>query len=75
MIMALKIAGNMPVPSRGQAIAKEEYARTALKMEVNDFINTKDKKTTIGLLRALERIDRMGAQRTIDGSLWVWRIQ
>ena len=75
MTIDLKVEGNVPVPSRGQAIAKAEYARLAVEMQVNDYIKTRDKKTTTGLLRALDRLDRMGAQRTVDGDLWVWRIK
>ena len=54
---------------------KEAYARAAESMAINDYVVTKDRKTTTGVLRALEKLDRAGVQRTINGKLTVWRVE
>ena len=66
--------GDMPT-GRGSSLANKVYANTAASMEVGQYVETQDRKTTAGLLRALERLDRLGRQRKVDGTLCVWRIK
>ena len=69
-MLEVKHGGELP-PRK--TTRNEDYAKAAESMQINDYVVTIDAKTTIGLLRALERLDRVGAQRTIDGTLTVWR--
>ena len=71
----MKIHRDVPMPRPSSSMESEEYASVAQEMEVGDSVETKDRKTTVGVLRALERLDRRGSQRTKDGVLWVWRVQ
>lgn len=61
------------IPPRGQSLRKKEYEEIAQNLKKNQGVKTVNKNTTVGVLRALERLDRLGSQRTIDGELWVWR--
>lgn len=65
--------GTMPL--NGAALAKEIYTNTAEAMEVGQWVETIDRKTTAGIIRALERLDRHGRQRTFGGTLTVWRVR
>lgn len=65
---------NAPMPKRHSGLQKEQYVLMANQLELNQGIKTGDRTTTVGVLRALERLDRKGTQRTIDKELWVWRI-
>ena len=69
-MLEVKHGGKLP-PRRTSN--NSEYERLAEAMRVDDYVETIDRKTTAGLIRALERLDRMGAQRTINGKLTVWR--
>ena len=71
-MLEVKKGGKLP-PRK--TTRNEDYAKAAESMAINDYVVTIDKKTTIGLLRALERLERVGAQRTIDGTLTVWRVR
>ena len=71
----MKIHRDVPRPRRSSSLESEEYALIAEKMQIGDCVETKDRKTTVGVLRALERLDRRGSQRVKDGVLWVWRIK
>tara|TARA_X000000950_G_scaffold1680_1_gene1817 strand:- start:10587 stop:10808 length:222 start_codon:yes stop_codon:yes gene_type:complete len=63
------------MPPNGIANALGEYRRVAREMQVGQYVVTADKKTTAGVIRALNRLDRSGKQRTIDGKLHVWRVE
>ena len=63
------------MPANGSSQASELYANTAEAMEVGQWVETGDKKTTTGVIRALERLDRHGRQRKINGTLTVWRVR
>ncbi len=71
-MLEVKKGGKLPPRKTSN---REDYAQAAESMQINDYVVTIDKKTTTGLLRALERLDRVGAQRTIDGTLTVWRVK
>tara|TARA_B100001248_G_C27327956_1_gene429961 strand:+ start:447 stop:668 length:222 start_codon:yes stop_codon:yes gene_type:complete len=62
------------MPSKCESNAIDEYRRVAREMQVGQYVVTGDKKTTAGVIRALEREGRSGSQRTIDGRLHVWRV-
>ena len=70
----LKVKKGGKLPPR-KTTNREDYAQAAQSMEINDYVVTIDKKTTTGVLRALEKLDRAGVQRTIDGKLTVWRVE
>ena len=63
------------MPPNGIANALGEYRRVAREMQVGQYVVTADKKTTAGVIRALDRLGRSGAQRSIDGKLHVWRVE
>ncbi len=71
----MKIHRDVPRPRRSSSLESEEYALIAEEMQVSDSVETRDRRTTVGVLRALERLNRRGSQRTKDGVLWVWRIK
>lgn len=71
----MKIHRDVPMPRRSESMQREEYASAAKEMEIGDCVKTEDNKTTVGVLRALERLDRRGSQRVKDGVLWVWRVE
>ena len=71
----MKIHRDVPRPRRSSSLESEEYALIAEEMQVSDSVETRDRRTTVGVLRALERLSRRGSQRTKDGVLWVWRIK
>ena len=71
----MKIHRDVPMPRRSSSLESEEYALIAEEMQVSDSVETRDRRTTVGVLRALERLNRRGSQRTKDGVLWVWRIK
>ena len=61
------------MPPRGHSLRKKEYEEIAQNLKKNQGVKTVNRKTTVGVLRALERLNRLGSQRTVDGELWVWR--
>tara|TARA_Y200000002_G_scaffold33133_1_gene24391 strand:+ start:1281 stop:1502 length:222 start_codon:yes stop_codon:yes gene_type:complete len=63
------------MPSKCAPNALDEYRRVAHEMKVGQYVVTGDKKTTAGVIRALDRLGRSGAQRSIDGKLHVWRVE
>ncbi len=62
-----------PIPPRGLPLREKRYAEIAETLELHEGVKTENVKTTVGVKRALERLDRRGSQRKIDGVLWVWR--
>ena len=60
-------------PRPNISLEDELYQKLAADMEINDKVKTINKSNTASLLRALERLQRKGTQRKIDGELWVWR--
>ena len=63
------------MPRRSVSLEKPEYAEIARSMEVDQYVVTNDRATTVGVKRALERIGRIGSERKINGVLHVWRRQ
>ena len=61
------------MPRRSVALEKPEYADIARSLEIDQFVVTHDRTTTVGVKRALERIGRIGSERKINGVLHVWR--
>lgn len=61
------------MPPRGHSLRKKEYEEIAQNLKKDQGVKTINRNTTVGVLRALERLNRLGSQRTIDGELWVWR--
>ena len=62
-------------PLRSHGKERPDYAQLAEQMQVNDKVKTGDSRQTEGLIRALERRNRRGTRRVVDGELWVWRTQ
>lgn len=67
-----RIRGTMPRPRA--ALENPVYAAKAKSLRVGEGIKTSTRAESVGIIRALERLDRYGGQRTIDGEVWVWRI-
>lgn len=63
------------MPPKCESNSTDEYRRVAREMQVGQYVVTGDKKTTAGVLRALDREGRSGSQRSIDGKLHVWRVE
>lgn len=73
--MPMKIHRDVPIPRPSSSKEYKKYASIAEEMEIGDCVETIDRKTTVGIKRALERLDRRGSERKKDGVLWVWRVQ
>ena len=71
----MKIHRDVPIPRPSSSKEYEKYSAVAEEMEIGDCVETIDRKTTVGIKRALERINKRGSERKKDGVLWVWRVE
>ena len=61
-------------PMLPRSDASKLYYEAASALEVGDAVLTVNKNATVGVLRALERMNRTGTQRKDEnGNIWVWR--